>query len=113
MRDMLYELIKMRVGNIRRNGHPTHCLPNTLSLGFENCKASALLNAMPEVAASAGAACHAEDTEISATLLAMHTPLEYARGTLRFSTGKFTTKTQIERAAGVIANAVLHCRKIQ
>lgn len=113
MRDMLYEQIKIRVPDVRRNGHPTHCLPNTLSLSFENCEASALLNAMPEVAASAGAACHSGDTKISATLAAMRVPFEYARGTLRFSTGKFTTKTQIERAAGVIANAVLRCRKIQ
>ena len=58
------------------------------------------------VAASAGAACHSDRTELSATLEAMNVPMEWAQGTLRFSTGKFTTERDIDNAVAVIADAV-------
>ena len=35
-----------------------------------------------------GAACHADETSVSAVLRAMHVPHEYAVGTLRLSTGR-------------------------
>ncbi len=113
MRELLFERIKNCLQNVRRNGHPIHCLPNTLSLSFKHCEATAILNAVPEIAASAGAACHSTTVKLSATLRAMHVPLDYAGGTIRFSVGKFTTETQIKRAADLIVKAVQRCQKIQ
>jgi cysteine desulfurase len=43
---------------------------------------------------------------VSATLRAMNVPLEYAMGTIRFSTGKMTTVEEIDRAVEIIASAV-------
>ncbi|MGC9360418.1 MAG: hypothetical protein ACP5G7_08605 [Anaerolineae bacterium] len=36
----------------------------------------------------------------------MHVPLAYARGTLRFSVGRFTTADEIDRAIAAIARAL-------
>jgi cysteine desulfurase len=62
------------------------------------------------VAASAGAACHADQVTVSAVLSAMHVPLDYAMGTLRLTTGKMTTADEIDAAADVIAAAAAAIR---
>jgi len=93
------------LGEVRRNGplREEHRLPNTLSLGIRGVRASELLVALSEdVAASAGAACHADATSISAVLRAMEVPHDYAVGTLRLSTGRHTSFDEVERAAALI-----------
>jgi len=105
LRDLLYEGLGERVAEIQRNGHPTKCLPNTLSLSFRGLDANALLTEAAEVAASAGAACHSGGTAISATLQAMGVQPAWARGTVRFSTGAQLTAPEVERAVETIAAA--------
>ncbi|MCI0528070.1 MAG: aminotransferase class V-fold PLP-dependent enzyme, partial [Nitrospira sp.] len=106
MRDRLYEGLKEKLGEIRLNGHPEKRLPNTLSVGFANLAANTLLSEMEDIAASAGAACHSDSVDVSAVLKAMKVPLEYAMGTIRFSTGKMTTEEEIDQAIGIVVNAV-------
>jgi cysteine desulfurase len=82
-------------------------LPNTLNLSFRNIQANVLLEQIQEqVAASAGAACHADQVSVSAVLKAMDVPLEWAKGTIRFSVGRMTTGKEIDRAVKIIAAAV-------
>ena len=105
-RNRLYDLLKEAIPRLRLNGHPEHHLPNTLSVSFPGVEANTLLARMERVAASAGAACHAESIDLSAVLEAMHIPIEYAMGTIRFSTGRSTSADDIEKAAGeIIATA--------
>jgi len=105
LRDELYLGIKQAIPEVRLNGHPTNRLPNTLSLGFPGVDAAILLDEMKEIAASAGAACHAGRTEISGVLEAMRVPSEFALGTIRFSTGKMTTPEEIDKAIPIIVEA--------
>jgi cysteine desulfurase len=107
MSDRLYTVIAGGLSEVRLNGHPEMRLPNTLSLSFRGLEANRILEAIGlEVAASAGAACHADSVEISHVLKAMAVPVEWAKGTLRLSTGRMTTAAEIDRAADVIVNAV-------
>ncbi len=107
MRERLHVAISAGVRDLRPNGHPEHRLPNTLSLSFRGLEANRLLEAIgPEVAASSGAACHAGSVEISHVLKAMNVPLEWAKGTLRLTTGRMTTAEEVDRAARVICAAV-------
>jgi len=103
LRDRLHRGIAGAVPGVRLNGHPEHRLPNTLSLGFRERDASFLLNEWKGLAASAGAACHAGLETISAVLLAMNVPREYALGTIRFSSGRMSTSEEIDRAVEIIA----------
>jgi cysteine desulfurase len=103
-RDLLYSLLKKEVPTLIRNGHKERVLPNTLNISFPGMDAGALLAELEEIAASAGAACHADDVEISYVLKALKLPAEVAMGTIRFSTGKFTTKEEIINAAAIIAS---------
>jgi cysteine desulfurase len=104
-RDRLYEGLRKRL-DIRLNGHPEKRLPNTLSIGFRGVDANILLGEMKDLAASAGAACHGASVEISKVLKAMAVPMEYARGTVRFSTGKSTTIEEINRAVEIVDSTV-------
>ncbi|MBW6459141.1 MAG: selenide, water dikinase SelD [Bacteroidales bacterium] len=107
MRDLLYQEIQADIPEIRLNGHPEKRLPNTLSVSFPGIDANLILSEISsEVAASAGAACHTGGADISPTLTAMHIPFEAARGTIRFSTGKYTTEEEILRAAEILSDTV-------
>ena len=105
LRNTLFDGIIREIPGIRLNGHPDLRLPNTVSIGFPGTDATILLNGMREIAASAGAACHSDRDDISAVLIAMHVPLMYAIGTIRFSVGRMTTREEINRAIPIIVNA--------
>lgn len=107
MRDMLHQGLAARLSEIRLNGHPEERLPNTASLSFKGLEANRILEEIGlDVAASAGAACHADTVEISHVLKAMNVPEEWAKGTLRFTTGRMTTENDIARAVEVVSAAV-------
>ncbi|NIO29525.1 MAG: selenide, water dikinase SelD [Candidatus Latescibacteria bacterium] len=109
MRDKLHDGLFDELGDqaVRLNGHPVRRLPNTLSVSFRSVEANALLSEIGDrVAASAGAACHADDVEVSPVLEAMQVPVEWAMGTVRFSTGHGTTAEEIDRAVDVVTKAV-------
>eukprot|EP01088_Endostelium_zonatum_P008998 TRINITY_DN22195_c0_g1_i1.p1 TRINITY_DN22195_c0_g1~~TRINITY_DN22195_c0_g1_i1.p1 ORF type:complete len:403 (+),score=98.24 TRINITY_DN22195_c0_g1_i1:108-1211(+) len=105
------EMERLGVG-LRLNGHREERLPNTLNVSFEGIKANALLAMISkEVAASAGAACHSDHVKISPIIAAMNVPMNYAMGTVRFSTGRETTQEDITRAVKVISNSVAELMK--
>jgi len=109
MRDRLQQGIADRVPSPRVNGHPELRLPNTLSVSFPGFRAQEILSGLPDMACSAGAACHSDRVAISHVLQAMRVPEESALGTIRLSTGRMTTEEEIDSAVEAIANAV--CRK--
>ncbi len=107
LRDRLYEGLKKNCGPVRLNGHPHQRLPNTLSLSFYDREANRILKHIGlEIAASAGAACHSDTVEVSHVLEAMNLPVDWAKGTLRLTTGRHTTAEDIDRAVQVISEAV-------
>ncbi len=107
MRDRLWAGLREHVQDIRRNGDPDHSLPNTLSVSFREVEANTLLTHISDrIAASAGAACHADSIALSAVLQAMKVPLDYAMGTLRLSVGRLTTHDEVDQSVGTIAEAV-------
>jgi cysteine desulfurase NifS/selenium donor protein len=105
LRDRLHDGIRSAIPEVRLNGHPELRLPNTLSLGFPGVEAAQLLEEMKGIAASAGAACHADHVDISGVLSAMRVPMEFAIGTIRFSLGRMTTREEIETAIPIIVEA--------
>jgi cysteine desulfurase len=86
---------------------PPGGLPNTLSVAFPGVDAAALLAELgPQVAASAGAACHADGVRLSPVLEALQVPPPVAMGTVRLSVGRPTTEAEVDEAAALIAAAV-------
>jgi len=105
-RDYLYDELKKELHTIRLNGHPELRLPNTLSISFPGIEANTLISRLNNIAASAGAACHSESIDVSVVLQAMAVPIKYAMGTIRFSTGRETSISDIKLAANEIIKTV-------
>ncbi len=99
--------LKQHFPDLRINGHPDFCLPNTLNISFKSVAAKNIIAALDEVAVSAGAACHSV-SGVSGTLDALNLPPEYSFGALRISTGRYTSVEEAEKAVGFIAKAVKH-----
>lgn len=110
LRDLLQSRLEEEVGGVRLNGHPEQHLPNTLNVSFEGLDSDELLRAVPELAASTGAACHAHSREPSAVLLALGVGEAQALGAVRFSLGRRNTREEVEEAVGMIAEAVRRLR---
>ncbi|MFC1812144.1 cysteine desulfurase family protein [Thermodesulfobacteriota bacterium] len=107
LRDRLHEGLGRELEQVKLNGHPDKRLPNTLNLSFKGLEANRVLEEIGlEVAASAGAACHSDTVEVSHVLEAMGVPLDWAKGTLRFSVGRMTTASEIDKAVQVVVDAV-------
>lgn len=106
LRDDLQERLLSAHPTAKVNGSLTGRLPNTLSISFPGRVAGEILAELPDVALSAGAACHSEGVHISHVLSAMGVPREYALGTLRISIGRMTTQSEVARGADRISSAV-------
>ncbi len=105
-RDRIFDLLKTEFPACSRNGDPDQCLPNTLSISFPGLDSNALISGMPEIALSAGAACHADEVNVSYVLEAMGISADHALGTLRISTGKGTSLEESGRAAREIIKKI-------
>jgi cysteine desulfurase len=105
VRDRLEAELLARVPGLRINGDREQRLPNTASLSFPAAAVDDLLAACPEVAASAGAACHADQTTPSHVLSAMGFSPAEARRTARLSVGLGSTEELMVAAATALAGA--------
>jgi cysteine desulfurase len=87
---------------------PSRRLPQTVNLGFLRIDGDALLMQLDlaGVAASLGSACASGSTQPSPTLVAMGTPVDCLRSSVRFSLGAFTTEDDVDRAVAHLAAAV-------
>ncbi len=100
LRDSLLELLRDGFPGVEVHSDRDLCLPNTLSVAFPGVDAGLLLARIgDEVAASAGAACHADEVEVSHVLEAMGVSTETALSTIRLSVGRFTTLSEVEDGA--------------
>jgi cysteine desulfurase NifS/selenium donor protein len=109
MRDRLHDGLKAALpeNSFLLNGHPDLRLPNTLSLGFHMIEANTFLAEIGDrVAASAGAACHSDEIDLSHVLEAIHAPIDYAMGTVRFSVGRMTSEDEIDRALEIMVKSL-------
>jgi cysteine desulfurase len=92
---------------VQVNGAINNCLPNTLSVAFLGIEAHSLASSISkQIFISTGSACHADSIEISPVLKAMKIELMTAASTVRISTGKHTTESEIDVAIDVITNAI-------
>lgn len=103
--DQLWQELHEMIPEVRLNGHPEKRLPNTINVYFPDIDANTLLAELPQIAASAGAACHADSTEPSHVLKAMNLSEERILGSIRFSVGRTTTPEEVSLAVQKIAKA--------
>ncbi|OCC16341.1 Cysteine desulfurase [Dissulfuribacter thermophilus] len=114
LRDTFFDLLKEKVStDLTNNVDLNRCLPNTLSVRFKGVNGKHLLAASKLVLATTGAACHAQNDSISHVLSSIGLGVEEAKGTIRFSLGRYTTKEDVELAAMDIASAVVKVLSVE
>lgn len=107
-RDILLSGLKNHLGDkVAVNGNLQNSLPNTLSVAFDNVEAHTLASLISDdLLISTGSACHSGLTEISSVLKAMNINLMTAAGTVRISTGRYTSVEDVETAVKIVSYAV-------
>ncbi|MDB5359189.1 MAG: Cysteine sulfinate desulfinase/cysteine desulfurase [Rhodospirillales bacterium] len=104
--DRLWQGLRRRLPDIRRNGDPAHSVAGLLSLRFPGIDATALMEDLPDLALSSGAACNAASGLPSSVLTAIGLDAAAAQSTLRIGLGRFTGEADIDRAIQLIGDAI-------
>ena len=105
LRDRFHELLTGHIPGLVLNGHAHARLPNTLNVSLPGVNGATLLDAIPKICASTGAACHDHSVSLSHVLAAMQIPEEIGRGAIRLTLGRKNTEAEIETAAEMIVQA--------
>jgi len=98
-RERLQSELADALPGVHVNGSLTNRLPGNLSLTIPHVTAEQMMAATPELAYSAGAACHAGDTAPSPVLTAIGLDPDQAARTIRLGVGRYTTDAEITTAA--------------
>ena len=108
LRDELWRKIEINFPHAQQNGAGADRLANTLNVSFPGLSSETLLMALDleGVCASSGSACMVGSVVASHVLLAMGMSMEMASSAVRFSLGKQTTESEIERAGEAIARVL-------
>lgn len=110
LRDQLEDGILGKFPNARLNGAAdrTKRLPNTANISFKHLEGHDIMTRLDQagVCVSTGSACNSESEEVSAILRAMNIPKEWARGSIRFSLGRYNTRSDIEHTLSVLPEII-------
>ncbi|MEA2554301.1 MAG: cysteine desulfurase [Fimbriimonadaceae bacterium] len=89
--------------------------PYILSVSFKGLEGETLVIEMDQrgYAISSGAACSSRSTEPSHVLTALKMPLEWLRGTLRISFGKFNSKESAANLGRILTETVERLRNLR
>jgi cysteine desulfurase len=112
LRDRFENGILERVPDTFVNGDRAARLPNTSNLSFAGIESDAALVMFDRyrLCCSAGSACRTGSLEASHVLSAMNIPAERARGSMRFSFGRFNTEADVDKALKIIPEAISKLR---
>jgi cysteine desulfurase len=110
LRDRLHGVLATEVSGLVLNGHPQARLPNTLNLSLPGVEGGRLLDGLPKICASTGAACHDRSVQLSHVLAAMKVTEEIGRGAVRLTLGRENTEAEIDAAAKMIIDAYRNLR---
>jgi cysteine desulfurase len=112
LRDQLIEGILKSIEHTQLNGHPVIRLPNNVNVSVDYVEGeSMLLNLdLAGICASTGSACSSSDLAPSHVLVAMGLPHLQAHGSLRFTSGKWTTEEEINQVLNVLPGIVSKLR---
>lgn len=110
LRDRLEDEVLARFPHTRLNGvaDRTRRLPNTSNISFEGLEGAEILKRLDDagIYVSTGSACNSDSEEVSAVLRAMKVPYQAARGSIRFSLGRYNTRAEIDETLAVLSALV-------
>ena len=115
MRDRFERILGERISGVTINGAQARRLSNTTSVSFEGVEAQAALMLLDRsgLCCSAGSACRTGSADASHVLKAMHLSDERARGTIRFSFGRFNSEADLAKACELLPEVIGKLRRLE
>ena len=113
LRDRLIEGL-LNIPKSRLNGHPKTRLPNNANVSFLDIEGEAAILYLDAegIFVSTGSACASHSLDPSHVILATGMSYEAAHGSIRFSLGKGTTKSDVDTVIKVMPGVVERLRKL-
>ena len=107
-RDRLIDVVLERVADTYLNGHMTSRLPNNANFSFDFIEGEAIIMYLDAegICASTGSACSSASSEPSHVLMALGIPVERARGSVRFTLGRWTSTEDIDKVVEALPRIV-------
>jgi cysteine desulfurase len=114
IREYFISKVTERIPYIHINGHQYQKIQGTVNISFEMIEGESILMLLDldGIAVSTASACTSNSLEPSHVLRAMGIPDEIAQGSIRFSFGKNTSKSDIDYVVEKLAAAVEKLRGI-
>ncbi|MEN3369723.1 MAG: cysteine desulfurase [Verrucomicrobiota bacterium] len=114
MRDRFERTMLEKVPDTFVNGDSQTRLPNTSNLSFSGVDSGAALMMLDRhhLCCSAGSACRTGSHESSHVLRAMKVKDDLARGSMRFSFGRFNTEQDVDRALEIVPAVIARLREL-
>ena len=114
LRDDLIKNILTIIPNTHLNGSAKSRLSNNINISFDKIEGESLQLSLDlyGIAVSTGSACSSHSLEPSHVLLATGLRPEQAHSSIRFSLGRFTTKSQIDYLLKILHGEVTKLRKL-
>ncbi|MGB0573096.1 MAG: aminotransferase class V-fold PLP-dependent enzyme [Alphaproteobacteria bacterium] len=106
LRETMLDGLRASHADLFVNGSMDHRVPGNLNVGFPGIDAEALMTVLESVAISTGSACTSASVEPSYVLRALGLDDALAGASIRIGFGRFTTETEVDIAANLIAAAV-------
>ncbi len=111
LRDYFFSRLQNEIGQVVLNGHPAKRLPNTLHVSFIGIAGPDILDQVPEICATTGAACADRAQQLSGVMKAMGVSEEIGMGSIRFSIGRKTTRDELDKAVSLLKTAIQNLRE--
>jgi len=114
LRDRFETSVLERIPGASVNGGRAARLPNTTNLSFAGIQSDAALMMLDRerICCSAGSACRTGSLESSRVLRAMKLSEERARGSMRFSFGRFNTEAEVDKAVEILTQVIAKLRAL-
>ena len=114
MRDRLEAGLFKTIPNTARNGAKEPRLPNTANISFANVEAEAILLLLDRlgICASSGSACTTGSIEPSHVLTAMDVKRPLAKGSIRFSFGRYNTDDDVDYVLENLPGVIQRLRSV-
>jgi len=111
LRERLWKRLQA-VPGVLLNGHPAQRLPGILNVSFPGVEGDSLIYACEGLAVSSGSACNSANREPSYVLRALGRDDQLAGASLRLSLGRFSTESDVDAAAALVAEQYRRLRAL-
>jgi cysteine desulfurase len=102
----------MKIEHAYINGDLNKKVPNILNISFNFVEGESLIMGLKDIAVSSGSACTSASLEPSYVLRALGRKDELAHSSIRFSFGRFTNESEVNKTLSILHNVVDRLREL-